>query len=106
MLTIRDLLTYILVALAITLILVLWAKYNQVRAGRYRRRARIPDMSDSRLSASFGVHPSVLHAIQIESRLVFYHDHDGHLEHAYLPDLNDTIEVRQPLPPRGQSVGQ
>lgn len=105
-LTAFNLLNYTLMGVALTVILLLWAKYNQVRAGRYTRRARIPEMSDNRLSVSFGVHPSVVQAMRGESRLVFHNDHNGDLERAHLPGLGDTINVREPIPARHEASPQ
>lgn len=95
LMTAQNLLAYSAMALAITAILLLWAKYNQVRAARYQRRAYIPDIDHDTLSASFGVHPSVLTALQHESRMVFHNDEDGHLVQAYLPRLDETVNTAQ-----------
>lgn len=104
--TALNVLTYTAMGVALTVLLLVWAKYNQIRAGRYTRRARIPDMCDSRLSVSFGVHPSVVQPMRGESRLVFHNDHNGDLERAHLPGLGDTINVREPIPARHEASPQ
>lgn len=44
LLTLDTLLIYLLVALLIGAVLLVWAKYNEQRASGYERRERMPDV--------------------------------------------------------------
>lgn len=93
--TINSLLLYTLLAALITLILLGWAKYNQVRAARYQRRQRIPNIEDSKLCQSFHVEPSVLPLLHQEQIMTFFNDHHGNIDSALLSSQNRVI-VMQP----------
>lgn len=95
--TINSLLLYTLFAALITLILLGWAKYNQVRAARYQRRQRIPDIDDSKLCQSFHVEPSVLPLLQQEQVLVLFNDDHGNIGSALLTSKQQVVDMQIPL---------
>lgn len=95
--TINSLLLYALSALLITLILLAWAKYNQVRAARYQRRQRIPDIDDSKLCQSFHLEPSVLPLLQQEQVLVLFNDDHGNIGSALLTSKQQVVDMQIPL---------
>ncbi|ARU86933.1 poly-beta-1,6-N-acetyl-D-glucosamine biosynthesis protein PgaD [Pseudomonas sp. M30-35] len=60
-------------------ILLTWAKYNELRAARYTRRERSPDLCDSALSASFFVTLEDLNILRRKQVLILHNTEQGDL---------------------------
>lgn len=95
--TLGSLLFYLALALLFCAVLLGWAKYNQIRAARYQRRQRVPDICHATLAASFGVQPCVLAQLQQEQVLIAHHDEHGELCAVDLPARSMRLQARLPL---------
>lgn len=60
-------------------ILLTWAKYNELRAARYTRRERSPDLCDNSLSASFFVTLEDLSILRRNQILILHNTEHGDL---------------------------
>jgi biofilm PGA synthesis protein PgaD len=83
--TLSTLTVYALVAAAIALVLFVWAKYNQRRAGTYKRRERVPDAGIQCLSNEFQVSLTAFEYLQRQQVLVLHHHDHGSLSAIELP---------------------
>ncbi|SFM26388.1 poly-beta-1,6-N-acetyl-D-glucosamine biosynthesis protein PgaD [Marinobacter zhejiangensis] len=100
--TLHSLLWYLVMAAALSAVLLGWAKYNERRAARYHRRKRMPDITEAQLAASFGVSVEVLKMMQQEQVLVLFNDGEGRLSEAsFVRQDCHNLDVRStqaPLP--------
>lgn len=85
--TFGTLSAYALCALLIGLVLLAWAKYNEIRAGRYERRERMPNIGAQTLSKSFRVTSETYLRLRAQQVLTLHNDEVGDLiwveEHIY-----------------------
>lgn len=79
LLTLDTLLIYLLVGIAIGVVLLAWAKYNERRADWYQRRTRMPDVCEEGLSERFQVSLPVLDCLQNQQVLILHNHEDGTL---------------------------
>lgn len=79
LLTLDTLLIYLLVALLIGAVLLVWAKYNEQRASGYERRERMPDICEVGLSENFQVSLPVLDCLQNQQVLILHNHEHGAL---------------------------
>ena len=75
-LTFDTVMFYALIALVNSLLLVLWAKYNQIRFS-VERRTRRDELSDEQLAAHFGLQPAVLEQLKHSKIAVVSYNDDG-----------------------------
>lgn len=92
-----SLLFYLLLSLAFGAVLVGWAKYNQIRAGRYDRRRRRPDLDEQALAQSYMMQACVLGFLQQQRILVAHNDEHGDLVSVEVPALGIELSTRVPL---------
>lgn len=91
-----TLLAYVAIALCIGLVLSLWAKYNEIRFGRFERRTALEPISDEKLASGFGVPESQLADLHENKRLVIHHTPEG-----YIRDIKvRNVEVSRVMPLR------
>lgn len=76
---IQQLSSYLLDGALLGGTLLLWAKYNQLRASRLLRRERIPNLSDKGLSASFFVTLEDLNILHHRQVLILHNTEQGDL---------------------------
>lgn len=84
---------YLLIALVNSLLLILWAKYNQ-RRFRTERRTRREELSDDQLAIHFGVTPEILQQLNQSQIMVVNYNHDG---------TTLQVSVKRKLPVLGSS---
>lgn len=89
--TMDTLLIYIVCSLLIGVVLLGWAKYNQVRAARYERRLRMPDLSRQALSCSFNVSVETLSRLHSSQVVTLHNDELGSLVWVELPAELETV---------------
>jgi biofilm PGA synthesis protein PgaD len=94
--TMESVLLYVLLGCLMAAVLFGWARYNQVRAGWYDRRHRIPDISSETIARSFQVDHSLLERIQGQQRMILHHDRSGALRSVELPGLGQHLEATLP----------
>ena len=75
-LIIGTLVFYALIALANSVLLILWARYNQARF-REERRERREALSEGQLALRFGLIPDVLEKLYRAQIARVYYDEDG-----------------------------
>lgn len=75
-LTVNTVVFYLLIVLLNSLLLVLWAKYNQVRFST-ERRTRQEEMPDDQLAVHFGLTPEVLKQLHQSQIAVVNYNNDG-----------------------------
>lgn len=110
LLTLDTLLIYLLVALGISVLLLIWAKYNEQRAESCQRRVRAPDICERGLSESFQVSMAVLDCLQNEQVLILHNNEHGALATVVFPEsalrLPALAVPRQRLTLSGRRLGQ
>lgn len=84
--TLDTLVIYLVVALLIGLLLLLWAKYNQFRAARLQRLSRAPDVGGDELAESLGLSLDAFNCLQKQQVLILHHDDHGQLVAIEFPD--------------------
>ncbi|MDF3931063.1 poly-beta-1,6-N-acetyl-D-glucosamine biosynthesis protein PgaD [Pseudomonas citronellolis] len=77
--TCGTLAAYALCATLIGLLLFAWAKYNEIRARRYARRQRMPDISAQTLSKSFRITSETYLRLRAQQVLTLHNDQVGDL---------------------------
>ncbi|MFI8481755.1 poly-beta-1,6-N-acetyl-D-glucosamine biosynthesis protein PgaD [Pseudomonas sp. NPDC078700] len=70
-------------------VLLIWAKYNELRASRYSRRQNIPNLCDKRICASFFVTLADLKILRYKQILILHNT-----EHGDLSWIEDPAVVR------------
>ncbi|WXL26349.1 poly-beta-1,6-N-acetyl-D-glucosamine biosynthesis protein PgaD [Ectopseudomonas mendocina] len=85
--TLETLLVYLITGAVIGAILLMWAKYNEVRARRYERRQGVESLDIERLSASFRVSPAVIEFMQSEQVWIVHNYEYGDLSAIEIPGL-------------------
>ncbi|ANI29012.1 hemin storage system protein [Yersinia entomophaga] len=69
---------YLLIALFNALVLIAWAKYNQVR-WRVERRQHRPHLEDHELASTLSVQAELIAELKGGNNFVLYNDEDGRL---------------------------
>ncbi|KES25537.1 MULTISPECIES: poly-beta-1,6-N-acetyl-D-glucosamine biosynthesis protein PgaD [unclassified Pseudomonas] len=77
--TLDTLMVYVLCSALIAALLVSWARYNQIRAARYERRSRMPDLSRQALSRSFNISGDTLARLHGAQVVTLHNDEHGNL---------------------------
>lgn len=88
--TLDTLFIYVVCSVLIAVSLLGWAKYNQVRAARYERRLRMPDLSRRDLSRSFNVSVETLSRLHSAQVVTLHNDEFGSLVWVELPAELET----------------
>ena len=74
--TFGTILLYVLIALLNSVLLIIWAKYNQLRFA-VERRTRSLALPDEQLTEHFGLTPKVLEQLKYAQIAVVHHNNDG-----------------------------
>lgn len=90
-----SLLLYLVLSLLVACILSVWAAYRKRQAAGFERRKRVPIMSDTTLSGSFGVDPRLMKLLQEQQVLTVHNDDDGHLLSVEMPELRKHYAARK-----------
>tara|TARA_R110000822_G_scaffold21702_1_gene68341 strand:+ start:5931 stop:6416 length:486 start_codon:yes stop_codon:yes gene_type:complete len=90
-----SLLLYLVLSLMVAGILSIWAVYRRKQADKFERRKRVPDISDTTLSSSFGVDPRLMKLLQEQQVLTVHNDDDGHLLSVEMPELKKHYAARK-----------
>lgn len=94
LLTLDTLLIYLLVALAIGVALLAWAKYHEYRAAWRQRRVRVPNVCERGLSRSFQVSLAILDCLRTQQVLILHNNEQGALAAVVFPET----ALRLPAP--------
>lgn len=94
-----SLLLYLVLSLLVACILSIWATYRKRQAAGFERRKRVPIMSDTTLSGSFGVDPRLMKLLQEQQVLTVHNDDDGHLLSVEMPELKKHYAARKQQKP-------
>jgi biofilm PGA synthesis protein PgaD len=102
--TLQTLLVYVAGGALMGAILLIWAKYNEVRAGLYERRAFVPPIGVEALSSSFEVSDAIIKFLQNEQVWILHNYEHGELSAVEAPKLGvvlpayaDHEQVRQAI---------
>lgn len=102
----ESLLLYLLLSLTIASVLSIWATYRKKHAAGFKRRQRVPIMSDETLSDSFRVDHRLLQLLQKQQVLTVHNDEYGHVLSVEMPELKKHyVALKQTVKPELVLVG-
>ncbi|EEQ02464.1 hemin storage system, HmsS protein [Yersinia rohdei ATCC 43380] len=89
---------YVVIAIFNAIVLIAWAKYNQIRF-QVERRGHRPHLDDDELADSLDMSGEMIAQLQAGSCLTLYNDDEGQLreikEGLQLPTVAPVINLRQ-----------
>lgn len=91
--TLNTLSVYFLVACLISLMLVVWAKYNQLRF-RIERRKRRPALEGPELAASFNITPELALAMSQAQVFTLAHYETGAIDRVWMAKILADVQGR------------
>lgn len=92
----ESLLFYLALSLSMASVLSIWAAYREKQAAGFKRRKRVPIMSDQALSDSFRVDHRLLQLVQEQQVLTVHNDEQGHFLAVDMPGLEQRYLALDP----------
>jgi biofilm PGA synthesis protein PgaD len=92
--TVSTLAFYLIIGLVNALVLMSWAKYNQIRR-RVERRNRIPALTSEQLRGSFDLPEHLLQTLRGHQICTIYNDEEGRIVGAAVGSVYDSTEGPQ-----------
>jgi biofilm PGA synthesis protein PgaD len=89
--TLDTLIVYVICGLVIGGILLIWAKYNEVRAGRYARRKETVQVDTVGLASSFRVSAAVIEFLRSEQVWILHNHEHGDLAAIEVPGFGMKV---------------